>query len=366
MVIIAFDGHRVPNFVRYGPFLMQCSLYRKQIDVRYTCGRLGHRADVGPTLGDVICRGCGALAPMSSISVPPSVNSVVANISRLVRNVLKGSRSHTSRVGVEMSAPRWPVPTPRTSSRLRPPWVLSAEDAPVPGAARETVPNLGAAQPPEGRSGSRTWSRGRACSRGRSGSRLRSSSMPGHDTSGRIRSRSRTSTALRSKKPTLSWADMADDDLRSDLHHANALEELRRVNEQLRKLALSPSPAQPASVPVAMGTCEASHGSSAPKRRAVENRQEDETIKLLSELKNSVASMQASLVKVQAAITHRKMGLGALNERISKSEEIDARSEPRPAPSQVAAQRNVLQPPTEGAILRATLSAQPSPQPRHR
>ncbi|KAH7937957.1 hypothetical protein HPB49_018223 [Dermacentor silvarum] len=235
-------------------------------------------------------------------------------------------------------------------------------------------------------------SRGRACSRGRSGSRPRSSSKPGHDTSGRIRSRSRTPTSLRSKKPSLSWADMArggreaprGDDLRRDSHHANELEKLRRDNEQLRKenarvkqemsrlaaemaeirkLALSPSPAQPASVPVpvAMDTSEASHGSSAPKRRAVENRQEDETIKLLSELNNAVASMQASLEKVQAAIAHPKMGLGALSERISKLEEVDA----RPAPSQVAVQRNVLAPPTEGAILRAALSAQPSPQPKH-
>ncbi|KAH7932664.1 hypothetical protein HPB49_000559 [Dermacentor silvarum] len=235
-------------------------------------------------------------------------------------------------------------------------------------------------------------SRGRACSRGRSGSRPRSSSKPGHDTSGRIRSRSRTPTCLRSKKPSLSWADMAlggreaprGDDLRRDSHHANELEKLRRDNEQLRKenarvkqemsrlaaemaeirkLALSPSPAQPASVPVpvAMDTSEASHGSSAPKRRAVENRQEDETIKLLSELNNAVASMQASLEKVQAAIAHPKMGLGALSERISKLEEVDARL----APSQVAVQRNVLAPPTEGAILRAALSAQPSPQPKH-
>ncbi|KAH7978644.1 hypothetical protein HPB49_006260 [Dermacentor silvarum] len=225
-------------------------------------------------------------------------------------------------------------------------------------------------------------SRGRACSRGRSGSRPRSSSKPGHDTSGRIKSRSRTPTSLRSKKPSLSWADMArggseaprGDDLRRDSHHANELEKLRRDNEQLRKenarvkqemsrlgaemaeirkLALSPSPAQPASVPVpvAMGKSEASHGSSAPKRRAVENRQEDETIKLLSELNNAVASMQASLEKVQAAIAHPKMGLGALSERISKLEEVDA----RPASSQVAVQRNVLAPPTEGSVIRSTL-----------
>ncbi|KAH7967130.1 hypothetical protein HPB49_022961 [Dermacentor silvarum] len=148
-----------------------------------------------------------------------------------------------------------------------------------------------------GRSGSRSRSRGRACSLGRSSLRPRSSYRPGPDTSGWIMSHSHTPTSLRSKKPTLSWADMTrgrreaprGDDLRRFSHHANELEELCRVNQQLRKenarvkqemsrlaaemteirkLALSPSPAQPASVPVpvAIDRSEASHGSSAPKR----------------------------------------------------------------------------------------------------
>ncbi|KAH7955344.1 hypothetical protein HPB52_000379 [Rhipicephalus sanguineus] len=156
-VIVAFDGYRVPNFVRYGPVLMQCSLYRKQIDVCYACGRLGHRADVCPTPGDMICRGCVSQAPMTSMCVPPSASYVVASISRLAKTVLEGSRSRTSCVVVAVNAPKWLVlrhrprnvsPILRTSSKLRrPPRMLSAEDAPAPGATLEVIPDPGAVVP---------------------------------------------------------------------------------------------------------------------------------------------------------------------------------------------------------------------------
>ncbi|KAK8784105.1 hypothetical protein V5799_009525 [Amblyomma americanum] len=42
-VVIAFDGLKVPNLIRYGATLVRCTLYRKQIDICYKCGRLGHR-----------------------------------------------------------------------------------------------------------------------------------------------------------------------------------------------------------------------------------------------------------------------------------------------------------------------------------
>lgn len=59
-VIVLFDGFKVPNFVRYGPVLVRCFLYRKQVDNCYACGKLGHRADVCPSPNDVVCRGCGS------------------------------------------------------------------------------------------------------------------------------------------------------------------------------------------------------------------------------------------------------------------------------------------------------------------
>lgn len=70
-VIIVFDGLRVPNFVRYGPTLVRCYLYRKQVDICYVCGKLGHRADVCPAPDCLECRGCGARNPEEDHNCEP-------------------------------------------------------------------------------------------------------------------------------------------------------------------------------------------------------------------------------------------------------------------------------------------------------
>ncbi|KAL3242951.1 hypothetical protein MRX96_047657 [Rhipicephalus microplus] len=260
-----------------------------------------------------------------------------------------------------------------------------------------------------GGSGGRSGSRCRGASKGCSGSRSRSTkrargsstfqprsnSKPGHVSSGPTRSRSRTLTPTsNSKKPTLSWADKAlgrresprGDETNRGSPYASELNEMRRANEQLRKgnaqlkqemsrqaaemaeirkLASSPPSAQPVPTPVAMDTSEVLHRPSGTKRRALEKTQEEEAVNLRSELKVSFVNMQATLAKVQEAMAHPKMGLGALSERISKLEKVDARRNFSPTPLQVPAQRNVLAPPTEGTILRAAIAAQPTPQPKH-
>lgn len=58
VIIVLFDGYKVPNYVSYGDILLKCTLYRKQVDVCYACGRLGHRSDVCPTPDTSVCRAC--------------------------------------------------------------------------------------------------------------------------------------------------------------------------------------------------------------------------------------------------------------------------------------------------------------------
>ncbi|KAL1473576.1 hypothetical protein MTO96_038587 [Rhipicephalus appendiculatus] len=62
-VIVAFEGPRVPSYLRYGGALFRCTLYRKQVDMCHCCGRLGHRMEECPNPLDKVCRGCDALNP---------------------------------------------------------------------------------------------------------------------------------------------------------------------------------------------------------------------------------------------------------------------------------------------------------------
>ncbi|KAL1482333.1 hypothetical protein MTO96_033873 [Rhipicephalus appendiculatus] len=70
-VVIAFEGHKVPNYVRYGNLLTECTLHRKQIDVCYACGRMGHRMDVCPDPSNKLCRGCGISNPTEDHGCTP-------------------------------------------------------------------------------------------------------------------------------------------------------------------------------------------------------------------------------------------------------------------------------------------------------
>ncbi|KAH8036789.1 hypothetical protein HPB51_005657 [Rhipicephalus microplus] len=70
-IIVAFEGPRVPTYVRYGGALLRCTLYRKQIDMCHCCGRLGHRMDMCPKPKDKLCCGCDAPNPGANHQCSP-------------------------------------------------------------------------------------------------------------------------------------------------------------------------------------------------------------------------------------------------------------------------------------------------------
>ncbi|KAL1445077.1 hypothetical protein MTO96_045221 [Rhipicephalus appendiculatus] len=71
-VIVLFDGQKVPQYVLCDGVRYPCSLYRRQVDVCYACGDLGHRADVCPKGEDQKkCRGCGMQTPSEDHQCDP-------------------------------------------------------------------------------------------------------------------------------------------------------------------------------------------------------------------------------------------------------------------------------------------------------
>ncbi|KAH9382902.1 hypothetical protein HPB48_023524 [Haemaphysalis longicornis] len=61
-VMLLFEGMQVPRYVVFGMCLVKCSLYKRQVDVCYSYGKPGHRADVCMDPKRDNCRGSGDLS----------------------------------------------------------------------------------------------------------------------------------------------------------------------------------------------------------------------------------------------------------------------------------------------------------------
>ncbi|KAL1469778.1 hypothetical protein MTO96_024863 [Rhipicephalus appendiculatus] len=75
-VVILFNGLKVPNHVICGASMFRCTLFRRQTDVCYACGKVGHRADVCPTPDDVICRGMRQAVPIGGTRLQADVQTL--------------------------------------------------------------------------------------------------------------------------------------------------------------------------------------------------------------------------------------------------------------------------------------------------
>lgn len=154
-VVVLFDGLKVPNYVMCGPSMLRCTLFRRQTDVCYACGRLGHRADVCPTPEKTICRGCGIATPAEDHVCTPEC-------------ALCGGPHPTADKSCNQ---RFQIPyvvrrRRRQRQRTKPP------ASPVRERDQSRSPSRGRSETPRSRSRRRrSRSRGRSCSRGGSRSR---------------------------------------------------------------------------------------------------------------------------------------------------------------------------------------------------
>ncbi|KAH6928485.1 hypothetical protein HPB50_016781 [Hyalomma asiaticum] len=216
-VIVLFDGHHIPNYVRYGRALVKCSLYRKKIDVCYQCGRLGHRADVCPSPDSRICRGCGVENPPQDHECDATCQLCGKDHPTADRRC-KGryklpylvKRRRWERARREEEALRYEREAEALNRQGRDDWRQRPEPQKRDGSGLDAFPKL--EQRERGCSTSRTRSRSRSRSKSRSRSRPKASKTgsPRTQAGGVSQSPKGTTGVIGTAGPLqVSWADAA-------------------------------------------------------------------------------------------------------------------------------------------------------------
>ncbi|KAH7976991.1 hypothetical protein HPB52_022801 [Rhipicephalus sanguineus] len=295
-VIVLFDGLKVPEYVKCGPSLVKCSLYRRQTDICYACGRLGHRADVCPSPEDGICRGCGTSNPDDQHNCSPKCalcggNHLTASRDckrrfqvpyvvrqrRRARRYQKSQEAHDS-TGAEPLPPKSATSRRSRSSETRGNRyrVLAEDNSPSPGRASSK-------------------DKGRSVSRGRKG--YKPDSLKGQTkkvTGGTPPEHSNTRVAQLEKENALLKREMQQ--LRAEIA------ELRNATKH--NPVQPPAPLQyvedeaPMEVPVE----EASSERPAKKRAIVDSACSSSAMKAKSEIKDAIESLSITVGAIKATL----------------------------------------------------------------
>ncbi|KAL1477762.1 hypothetical protein MTO96_017053 [Rhipicephalus appendiculatus] len=305
-IIVLFDGLKVPNYVMCGASMLRCTLYRRQTDVCYACGRLGHRAECARPRRTRFAGDAEPRLPRKSTSVRPSAPSVggphltadkTCKQRFQVPYVVRRRRRQRKRA---TETPATPV-----ASSLR-----STCQGHDPSVSR--APSRGRSATPAGRrsrSRGRSRSSGRSCSTRRSRSGIRTKETPWADRVKQKPPKVTKGSPPEHSNPRIEQLEQENAQLRA------ALEQLRAQFESFRKSHSStPAPSELAA--------EASAPIWSAKKRAlvapVEGERDLEEFK--SEITNSMKDVRESVNSLQGAVMTLVQTVTALTNRVDTLE----------------------------------------------
>ncbi|KAH7974660.1 hypothetical protein HPB49_017843 [Dermacentor silvarum] len=312
-VVIAFRGPDVPYQVRYGATLIPCSLYRKQIEICYQCGRLGHRMDVCPFPNTKICRGCGVRNPPPDHTCNPKFS-------------LCG--------GPHLTADK------SCTARYKTPYVIRKRIGERRAATQVTLQESDF--PPMNykyRSRSRSPSRLRQhCSRTPSRSRQRrsrsrsTSTPPAKPPTNKVSFAEALTGASREGRNTPSPASTNNNDNAEIAHlkKENAImrDLIQKLSQVVRDLKQSKTPAPTPPAEASPSSSNDAPMTPAPKKRAL---QEGAAGQVRSEVKDMLVSLQSTMETLQNAVESVQHALLALAQRVTNVEN-HLQTLPMPAP----------------------------------